>query len=632
MWLPSGYLASGAADGTVNIWHIYPSASTMHHANEEGGLAKSTTAGSDRAVAPVFIDSLKLHRRAVTGVAFRLGTYSERATKTLRTQTSHSSAGDVSTLITASEDSTIRVWNIASPQVVDTSTPAGRSSAARLTASMIHCVDRYFGHRGPVACISTLKKERCATGGGTYSLCSTSGVRTAQGGGGGVCDSTMRFWKLDTATQSEYSVAGTEMRRLTPNAEDNIAAAATRAAKSAPGLENLDLSLNSVECVAMLDDVHVAVGTSSGLLLLYDITKNNTVFPNMAQAPLIIPDRGNLGKTNTASFQTRTSLYNVTARHAALIQVVVCPHGSGFTGDGTGVEALQTTQAPGKRAIGNAICSMAAAPYSDLLATASGGGDVWSVGKQATTIVLWNVVNDFLAAAAAANGAARGPLPKTVVGGVTLPPVRLDAIARISMPCFAPRPTAGIPSRPTPVSAGFATAMNFSLDGSVLVVALAKEQRLGRWLTDRDALNGVAVIPVFQNAVPEGSPVSSAYTRITNECRARLGVPALPASVTTQTVVPPLVDPSHTPARLYEIPTAQKAAAAAEKSGSTKLSGATAAAAAATPEAAAAPKGKRSNKGALKREKEDTTKKVAVPTPKAKPAAKKATGKKPAKK
>eukprot|EP00656_Telonema_subtile_P007467 TRINITY_DN13503_c0_g2_i1.p1 TRINITY_DN13503_c0_g2~~TRINITY_DN13503_c0_g2_i1.p1 ORF type:complete len:197 (+),score=17.97 TRINITY_DN13503_c0_g2_i1:236-826(+) len=196
------------------------------------------------------------------------------------------------------------------------------------------------------------------------------------------------------------------------------------------------------------------------------------------------------------------------------------------------------------------------------------------------------------------------------------------------MPCFAPRPTAGISSRPTPVSAGFATAMNFSLDGSVLVVGLAKEQRLGRWLTDRDALNGVAVIPVFQNAVPEGSPVSSAYTRITNECRARLGVPALPASVTTQTVVPPLVDPSHTPARLYEIPTGQKAAAT-EKSGSGKLTG-SATAAAGTAEAAA-PKGKRSNKGALKREKEDT-KKVSVPTPKAKPADKKATGKKPAKK
>ena len=639
VWLPTGYLASGAADGTVNIWQIYPSTTTMNVANEEGGAASpaSKASAGDRAVAPVFVDTLKLHRRAVTGVAFRLGTYSSSATKTLRSQTSHSSAGEVSTLITASEDSTIRVWSISAPQVVDSSTAAGRSAAARLTASMIHCVDRYFGHRGPVSCISTLKKERCATGGGTYSLCSTAGVRTAQGGGGGVCDSTMRFWKLDTATQSEYSVSGSDLRRLVPDANET-AAAVRRAAQSTPGLEGLDLSLNAVECVTMLDDVHVVVGTSSGLLLMYDITKNNTVFPNMAQAPLTIPDRGQLGSKSSSGSEVRTSLYNTTARHAALIQVVVCPHGAGFVGDGTGVESLQVPQAPGRRVIGNSICSMASAPYSDLLATASGGGDMWSVGKQATTIILWNVVNDFLDAANAANGGVRGALPKKVVAGVTLPPVRLDPIARIALPVFTPKPTAGINPRPVPVSAGFANAMSFSLDGSVLVVSLSKEQRLGRWLTDREALNGVAIIPVFDTATAYDGPVSSAYAQITKDIRTRLGIPLSATASTFQTVLP-ITDPSHTPARMYEVPEGTKKPTipvekkaevhAATPTNKAAPSSTTAAETGTT--VAAAPKGKRSNKGALKREKEvASTKKAPAPSP---PKAKaKASTKKPSKK
>eukprot|EP00758_Cryptobia_borreli_P004319 Tbor_TRINITY_DN4307_c0_g1::TRINITY_DN4307_c0_g1_i1::g.7737::m.7737/K14793/RRP9; ribosomal RNA-processing protein 9 len=368
------YLASGGEDGSINIWKTFPGMvagsrdSTKGTGASHGDSSSSSllfSASTSSSPLPEYVGVLRLHRKAVTGLAFRLNT---------------------SYLLSCSEDTTLRLWSV--PEM--------------------HCVDRYFGHRGAVGCLSTLRKERCVTGGS---------------------DATMRYWKLEAATQVEYE--------LLDDGGREILLEATKKALGPSAAGSVSLSHCAVESVVMLDDVIIACGTSSGHLVLYDVN---------VKSP---------------------------------IQVIVYPHGRGFLGDGTGLEkftqnSTQTGTSSGgessSAAVPNAITAMAAVPYSDVLATASISGQ----------IILWHYVNT----------RSRGNTSGNMVGAVgknnmgageeKLLPIRLDKITAIDIK-------------------GCVNSMSFSHDGSVLVASVGKEQRRGRWITQRDALNGVSVVPLFFN-------------------------------------------------------------------------------------------------------------------------------------
>ncbi|RNC30951.1 ribosomal rRNA-processing protein 9, partial [Trypanosoma cruzi] len=104
------------------------------------------------------------------------------------------------TLYSCSSDETLRVWSV--PQMI--------------------CQDKLFGHQGSVLGIHCLKRERCATVGE---------------------DGTMRFWKVDAATQQEFTT------------------------HSYFGVKVV------LECVTMVNENVVLCGASNGALLLYDLNK-----------------------------------------------------------------------------------------------------------------------------------------------------------------------------------------------------------------------------------------------------------------------------------------------------------------------------------------------------------------------
>ncbi|TPP50508.1 WD domain, G-beta repeat family protein [Leishmania donovani] len=87
---------------------------------------------------------LCMHRKPITGLQFRM---------------------DTATLYSSCEDGTLRVWAV--PQMI--------------------AVDKLFGHEGPTHFLDCLRKETAATVGE---------------------DGTMRFWKMDAATQQAIIVAG----------------------------------------------------------------------------------------------------------------------------------------------------------------------------------------------------------------------------------------------------------------------------------------------------------------------------------------------------------------------------------------------------------------------------------------
>ncbi|CCW67634.1 unnamed protein product [Phytomonas sp. Hart1] len=237
----TSYTAAGAADGSISIWET----STRRHK----GL-------------------LLMHRRAVTGLSFRL-----------------SSAA----LYSGSEDGTLRVWNV-----------EGMS-----------CADVLFGHEGAVHGLHGLRRETCATVGG---------------------DRTMRFWRIDAATQQSYQY-------LRPPPGEPAGGPSGSRAELAVGMET----------TTMLNERLIVVGATDGSLVVFDVNRRRP------------------------------------------LAVVEAAHGYDSLADGTGIEntafgfleetkKTETDARSPHRRIPNPISAVAVVPYADIVASASYDGVVrlWS--------------------------------------------------------------------------------------------------------------------------------------------------------------------------------------------------------------------------------------------------------------
>lgn len=233
----TSYVSAGAADGSISIWET----ATRKHK----GL-------------------LFMHRKPVTGLAFRLGT---------------------SDLYSVSEDATLRVWSV--PTMM--------------------CSDKLFGHEGRIYDINALKRETCATVGD---------------------DGTMRFWKVEAATQQSFSF-------LVQHRDEVV-----KGGSSSPSVDATDKNSTcpiQLECVAMLNDSIVLAGAVDGSIVVFDTNRRKPI--------------------------------------------VVVPHAHGYKSlaDGTGLE--NTTLTPPSSRQYNTITSITTVPYADVAATASYDGVVrlWHV-------------------------------------------------------------------------------------------------------------------------------------------------------------------------------------------------------------------------------------------------------------
>eukprot|EP00756_Hemistasia_phaeocysticola_P055514 Hpha_TRINITY_DN31464_c0_g1::TRINITY_DN31464_c0_g1_i1::g.145322::m.145322/K14793/RRP9; ribosomal RNA-processing protein 9 len=146
-------------------------------------------------------------------------------------------------------------------------------------------------------------------------------------------------------------------------------------------------------------------------------------------------------------------------------------HGSGFKGDGDGLEqdfgrdqlnAIAGRHDQPERS--NWILSAAAVPYADIAATGGVGGE----------IKLWHVAQD--------EGGGGGFVPGSGIRHTL-------------------RELAVVPLR------GVVTSLHFSRSGDMLAAAVSREPRLGRWFTDREAPNLVAVFPLrYAEAASPAAP------------------------------------------------------------------------------------------------------------------------------
>lgn len=153
------YIAAGTATGPISVWKTL---SRQH------------------------LGLLCLHRKAVTSLVFRQYT---------------------STLLSVSDDQTLRVWDV----------------------TKMVSMDQLFGHEGPVNSVAALRRNTCVTVGD---------------------DATMRFWRLDLATQQAYAAS--------PDSNDG----------------GLRLSLDAV---AMVSETVVFAGSRQGDLYVFDINRRKPV-------------------------------------------------------------------------------------------------------------------------------------------------------------------------------------------------------------------------------------------------------------------------------------------------------------------------------------------------------------------
>lgn len=316
---------------------------------------------------------LFMHRKPITGLRFRM---------------------DTATLYSSCEDGTLRVWSV--PQMM--------------------AVDKLFGHEGAIHFIDGLRKETAATVGE---------------------DGTMRFWKMDAATQQAYIYAPPK----SPDAPGGDSVDAATTAEAAP--PNVVM-----EAVAMLNEGIVVGGARDGSIVVFDLNRRK---------PLI---------------------------------VVPAAHGYGFIGDGTGLEkaaaqlaeeeaaatttALSSSPLPSSassrhpRRNPNPITAVAAVPYADVVATASYDG----------VVRVWHV--------------------EGVGAGATAPGRRTDSAddAEAAAGMRAEPQLVLVAALPVPA---IVNALRFSDSGEVLYIAMAKEPRRGRWVVQSSARNGVLVVPLTES-------------------------------------------------------------------------------------------------------------------------------------
>lgn len=338
-----------------------------------------------------------------------------------------------STLLSVSKDRCLRVWSV--PEMMT--------------------VDQLFGHEGEILCCDGLRHNTCVTVGD---------------------DGTMRFWKLDAATQQAYSYV---QPSSTSSGNESVSSPTLR-----PPVKI------SLEVVAMLNESTVLAGSRDGALVLFDINRRRPV----AVQPAI--------------------------------------HGYNFVGDGTGLEKVSvimdqlvedsreepsypthprggdTTHPDNRRNIDNGspspphsspllplpplpnpITAIAAIPYGDVIATGSYDGyvrlwEVQGVGSGPET-----------AGRRRADEAARKEKGRSGGSGKGA-----DGTAGTT-PGFSLLATIPIP--------GMINSLKFNWTGEVLYVAAAKEPRGGRWVVQQGALNSVYVIPlstaVGLSALADGS-------------------------------------------------------------------------------------------------------------------------------
>ncbi|KAK7196651.1 WD domain, G-beta repeat [Novymonas esmeraldas] len=323
---------------------------------------------------------LFMHRKPITGLCFRM---------------------DTATLYSGCEDGTLRVWAV--PQMIAT--------------------DRLFGHEGPIHVLDCLRKETAAT--------------VSQ-------DGTMRFWKMDAATQQAYTYA--------PARRPEAATSSSPSTSAAPPPPPPNVVM---EAVAMLNESIIVGGAMDGSVVVFDVNRRK---------PLV---------------------------------VVPAAHGYGFIGDGTGLEKAAAAllaeedvdergtrggappphassssglHEPRHRSNPNPITAVAAVPYADVVATASYDG----------VVRVWHVVG--VGAGATAPG--RRTEEAAGNGGSDAAPTRgrgpqLVLVAELPVPAIV-------------------NALRFSDGGDVLFVAMAKEPRRGRWVVQSSARNGVLVVPLTE--------------------------------------------------------------------------------------------------------------------------------------
>ncbi|KPI86229.1 hypothetical protein ABL78_4702 [Leptomonas seymouri] len=319
---------------------------------------------------------LFMHRKPITGLRFRM---------------------DTATLYSSCEDGTLRVWSV--PQMM--------------------AVDKLFGHEGAIHFIDGLRKETAATVGE---------------------DGTMRFWKIDAATQQAYT--------YTPTHPSDSLSANNNAYPTTPQPPAPKVVM---EAVAMLNEGIVIGGARDGSVIVFDLNRRK---------PLIV-------------------------KPAA--------HGYGFIGDGTGLEkaAAQLAEedgsaqvARGYRAGGasssastlassgglrnpNPITAVAAVPYADVVATASYDG----------VVRVWHVAG--VGAGATAPGRRTEEAEGQTASSTTRVEPQLTLVAALPVPAIV-------------------NALRFSDGGDVLYIAMAKEPRRGRWVVQSAARNGVLVVPLTE--------------------------------------------------------------------------------------------------------------------------------------
>ncbi|KAG5468116.1 hypothetical protein LSCM1_02087 [Leishmania martiniquensis] len=312
---------------------------------------------------------LFMHRKPITGLRFRM---------------------DTSTLYSSCEDGTLRVWAV--PQMM--------------------AVDKLFGHEGPIHFLDCLRKETAATVGE---------------------DGTMRFWKMDAATQQAYNYAP-------------LCVPEKSAAASSPSPPPLSVVMDSV---AMLNESIIVAGARNGAVVVFDVNRRK---------PLV---------------------------------AVPAAHGYDFIGDGTGLEkvaaqleeeadgdgvahghttASSSGWAESHRRNANPITAVAAVPYADVVATGSYDG----------VVRVWHVVG------VGSGATAPGRRTDNGVNGSTAPSPGKGTEPRLAL--LAELPVCAI-----------VNSLRITDNGDVLLIALAKEPRCGRWVVQSSARNGVLVVPLTES-------------------------------------------------------------------------------------------------------------------------------------
>lgn len=316
---------------------------------------------------------LWLHRKPVTSLHFRPTT---------------------STLLSVSKDHTLRVWSV--PQMM--------------------AMDQLFGHDGSVFSCDSLRRNVCATVGD---------------------DGTMRYWKLDVATQQAYTYVK-PARIPSPSA-------------SAPPTRT------SLEAVAMLNESIIIAGSQDGSLIVFDINRRRPLMVQTAAHGYdFVGDGTGLEKVAVLMQQLQTGEDQ---------EVETTPGG----GDGTAGRRDTHTGVPQGLVppLPNPITALAAVPYADVFASASYDG----------VVRLWELTG--VGSGSTPAGRRRGEEQEKDGGKSSTNPSgpELRLLAEIPVP-------------------GLVNALRFSWSGDALFVGVAKEPKSGRWVVQQSALNSVFVIPL----------------------------------------------------------------------------------------------------------------------------------------